>query len=74
MEQWSRTRNPRWSKRGVEQVSKVTMPLTEFIVQMLKADRSALERADPEKLARKYAIDPNHAAGLLALHLNGRTA
>ncbi len=48
-------------------------PLTEFIVQMLKADRSALERADPAKLAAKYAIDPTHAAGLLALHLNGRT-
>lgn len=47
------------------------LPLTDFITAMLKADRSALERADPGKLARKYAIDPTHAAGFLALHLNG---
>jgi hypothetical protein len=43
-------------------------PLTDFIIQMLKTDPAALRRADPGKLARKYNIESEHAAGHLALH------
>jgi hypothetical protein len=43
-------------------------PLTAFIIAMLKAEPGSLARADPEKLAAKYGIDPTHAAGYLRLH------
>lgn len=43
-------------------------PLTDFIIAMLRADPAAIRRADPTKLAAKYGISPDHAAGYLAHH------
>jgi len=43
-------------------------PLTVFIIAMLKAEPGSLARADPNKLAAKYGISPDHAAGYLRLH------
>ena len=43
-------------------------PLTDFIIAMLRADPSAIRHADPTKLAAKYDISPDHAAGYLAHH------
>jgi hypothetical protein len=48
-------------------------PLTTFIIEMLKADRSALANADPAKLASKYGINPDHARGYLALQTGAPT-
>lgn len=42
-------------------------PLTDFIVAMLKAAPADLARANPEKMAVKYQVDPHHTAGLLRL-------
>jgi hypothetical protein len=43
-------------------------PLTDFLCAMLRADPAAIRRADPAKLAAKYEISPDHAAGYLAHH------
>jgi hypothetical protein len=43
--------------------------LTAFIIRMLTRDPIDLARADPVKLARKYDIPADTAAGFLKLHL-----
>lgn len=43
------------------------MPLTTFLIEMMKADPAKLDKADPQKLAAKYGIEPEHAAGYLRL-------
>jgi len=43
-------------------------PLTAFIIALLKTDPAKLANADPVKLAHKYGINPDHAAGYLRLH------
>lgn len=41
------------------------MPLTTFLIEMMKADRAKLDKADPQKLAAKYGIEPHHATAYL---------
>ena len=43
------------------------MPLTQFLIEMMKADCTKLDRADPAKLAAKYGIEPHHATAYLRL-------
>lgn len=43
------------------------MPLTEFLIEMMKADRTKLDKADPQKLAAKYGIDADTATAYLRL-------
>ena len=43
--------------------------LTAFLVAMIKADKAKLVNADTEKLAKKYDINPQHAAGYIRLWL-----
>lgn len=45
----------------------MTSPLTRFILKMMATDRAALANADPTKLAAKYGINADHAAGYIAL-------
>ncbi len=44
------------------------MPLTDFLIALIKAPVERLHRASPDKLAAKYGINPAHAAGSLKLH------
>lgn len=44
-------------------------PLTDFIIAIGKASRSALARTDTAKAAAKYGVDPQHAAGLIRLRI-----
>ncbi len=44
------------------------MPLTDFLIALLKAPAERLHSADPAKLAAKYQINPAFAAGYLKLH------
>jgi hypothetical protein len=44
------------------------MPLTDFLIAMLKTPPDKLARADPVKLAAKYEIDVAHATAYLHLH------
>ena len=37
------------------------MPLTAFILQMMATPAVKLLRADPDKLAAKYGVRPEHA-------------
>jgi len=46
---------------------KQTMPLTAFIIAMMKADPAKLDKADPAKLAAKYEIDADTATAYLRL-------
>ena len=46
---------------------KQTMPLTTFLIEMMKADRTKLDKADPQKLAARYGIEPHHATAYLRL-------
>lgn len=39
----------------------MTLPLTDFIVAMIRANRADLARANAAKLAAKYAIRADHA-------------
>ena len=48
----------------------MTAPLTAFLIALLKAPVDSLAKADPQKLAEKYGIQPNHAAAYLRLHSN----
>lgn len=48
------------------------MPLTEFLIALLKADPSAIRRADPLKMAARYNVDPVHVAGYLGLRGGGK--
>lgn len=43
------------------------LPLTDFLIAMLKADPAAIRRADPVKLAARSNVDPVHVAGYLGL-------
>lgn len=43
------------------------MPLTDFIIAMMKTDPAKLAKADPVKLAERYGIEPEHAVGYLKL-------
>ena len=47
----------------------MTFPLTTFLIALAKVDRAKLARADATKLARKYGIDPAHAAGYIRMEL-----
>ncbi len=47
------------------------MPLTDFLIALLKAPVDRLHRADPAKLAAKYGIRAEYAAGYLKLHGRG---
>ena len=47
----------------------MTFPLTTFLLALAKVDRAKLARADPVKLAAKYGIDPEHAAGYIRMEL-----
>lgn len=42
--------------------------LTAFLLALIKTPAERLHSADPGKLARKYGISPDHAAGYLRLH------
>jgi hypothetical protein len=42
-------------------------PLTAFLLALLATPSDRLQRADPEKLARKYGISAQHAAGYLRM-------
>jgi len=44
------------------------MPLTAFLIALIKTPAERLSRADPAKLAVKYGIRPDYAAGYLRLH------
>jgi len=44
------------------------MPLTAFIIEMLKAEPDKVAKADPQKVAARYGINPDHAAAYLRLH------
>lgn len=44
------------------------MPLTDFLIALIKAPVERLHKANPYKLAAKYGISPQHAAGYLKLH------
>ena len=46
---------------------KQEMPLTQFLIEMMKADPTKLDKADPQKLAAKYGIEPHHATAYLRL-------
>lgn len=46
---------------------KQAMPLTDFIIAMMKADPTKLDKADPVKLAARYGIEPHHATAYLRL-------
>ncbi len=48
------------------------MPLTDFLIALIKAPADRLHRADPVKLAAKYSISPQHAAGYLKLQIGAR--
>ncbi len=43
------------------------LPLTQFIIALLRTDPARLASADPAKLAAKYNIRTEHAAGFLRL-------
>ena len=45
-------------------------PLTDFLIAMLKAPPGSLDRADPDKLADKYTVRRDYAAGYIALELD----
>lgn len=47
--------------------NKQEMPLTEFLIAMMKADPAKLDKADPVKIAAKYGIEPHHATAYLRL-------
>lgn len=47
-------------------------PLTAFIVNMMKCPTEALAKGDPAKLAAKYGIAEEHAAGYIRLELETR--
>lgn len=44
------------------------MPLTDFLIALIRTPPERLHSADPAKLAAKYGINPAHAAGYLKLH------
>jgi len=44
-------------------------PLTDFLLKLGDADAGRLVRADPGKLAIKYGISAEHAAGYIRLQL-----
>jgi hypothetical protein len=45
----------------------MTSPLTDFIIKMMATPLDRLANADPAKLAAKYGIRADHAAGYIAL-------
>jgi len=45
----------------------MTSPLTKFLIALMATDPARLAKADPEKLAAKYNISPEHARGYIDL-------
>jgi hypothetical protein len=45
----------------------MTFPLTTFLIALLRTPPERLSNADPVKLAAKYGISPDHAAGYLRM-------
>lgn len=43
------------------------MPLTQFLIALLRTPPERLATADAGKLAAKYGISPDHAAGYLRM-------
>jgi hypothetical protein len=46
----------------------VTLPLTAFLIALLKTPATSLHSADPGKLANKYGVSVQHADGYIRLH------
>ena len=47
----------------------MTFPLNAFLGALWRCDRAKLHRADPVKMAVKYGIKPEHAAGYIRLEI-----
>lgn len=43
-------------------------PLTDFLIALLKTPPERLIRADPVRLAEKYGVREDYAAGYLRMH------